>query len=85
MLASRAAPPSSAPMAMAPVWTGAPPVLCVVVVVVVVVELLVLLSSEAISDEMEDLSDPVAVLYTDDSDDSSLLRSEAEMDDRSEL
>jgi len=83
MLASRAAPPSRAPIAMAPVWMGAAPVLEEVVVVVVVdVSWLV---SEASSDESEDLSEPVAVRSTDDTDEMELLRREDEMELRSEL
>jgi len=81
MLASRAAPPNSAPMAMAPVCMGAAllPVPEVVVVLVVWVEVVVGLAlvSEAISDEMDDSTLPVAVLNTDSSDDSELLRAVA--------
>jgi len=88
MLASRAAPPSSAPMAMAPVWTGAAPVLVLLVVVLVSVLVLVLvlteLVNEAIWDEREEASLPVAVESTDDSDASELLRRLDEADSTSE-
>jgi len=75
-------------MAMAPVWTGAALVAELPVSVLVSVEVAVLERSlviEAIADEMEDLSSPVAVFSTDDSDDSELLAMSDETDARSEL
>jgi len=89
-LASMAAPPSRAPIAMAPVWAGAKLLVWDVEVVVVVVEVEEVsepkaLVSEESWDEMDDLSLPVAVLRTDESELMELASTEDEADETSEL